>query len=159
MDWLPFNDLPTREAYDQDEADAMIENRKKTILLADDDSSFRFAMATELRSLGYLVVSAEDGQRAMGMMRESCAPFVDVDLVITDLVMPRKNGIRFCRELREVCEEIPILVITGFMSADIKQALGNMGCTEYLEKPFSPEDLVKKVQKLLGEGEKDAGGI
>ena len=129
--------------------------RKKTILLADDDSSFRFAMATELRSLGYLVVCAEDGQRAMGMMRGSCAPGVDFDLVITDLVMPRKDGIRFCGELREACEEIPVLIITGFMSSDIRQALDGMGCSEYLEKPFSPEELVKKVQKLLGEKDMD----
>ena len=100
---------------------------KKTIFLTDDDSAFRLAMATELRSLGYLVVCAEDGERAINMIRKNCESENCVDLVITDLVMPRKNGVSFCSELREFTEDIPVLVITGFMSDAVKKELGNMG--------------------------------
>jgi DNA-binding response OmpR family regulator len=126
--------------------------RKKMILLVDDDAYFRFAMATELRALGYLVVCAENGERAIRMIEENREPAMMIDLVITDLVMPRKDGMKFCRELREINKDLPVLVITGFMSADIEQELRNMGCSDYLEKPFSPMELIKKVEMLLDGG-------
>jgi len=129
----------------------MISKEKKTIFLADDDSSFRFAIATELRSLGYVVVTAENGERAINMIRENCGPANCVDLVITDLVMPRKDGMRFCREFRELFKDIPVLVITGFMSHEIRQGLLEIGGIECLEKPFLPEELVHKVEGLIGE--------
>ena len=122
---------------------------KKTIFLTDDDSAFRLAIATELRSLGYLVICAEDGERAISMIRENCESETCVDLVITDLVMPRKDGMRFCRELRDLYQDLPVLVITGFMSSEIKQALKEIGDIEYLEKPFSPEELLQKIGKLI----------
>lgn len=124
-------------------------NLKKMILLVDDDNRFRFAMATELRALGYLVVSAENGERAIRMIQESRKQDIRVDLVITDLVMPRKDGIRFCSELRTVDENMSVLVITGFMSAEAERALLELGCSDYLEKPFTPADLVEKVEKLI----------
>lgn len=126
-------------------------NKKKTILLVDDDSYFRFALATELRSDGYLVVCAENGERAIRMIQENTEPGLRVDLVITDLVMPRKDGLIFCNELKEIDNKTPVLVITGFMSDDIKQKLEKLGCKEYLEKPFSPAELLVKVDTLINE--------
>ena len=128
-------------------------NQKKVILLVDDDAYFRFAMATELRALGYLVVCAENGERAIRMIEENREPaMMMIDLVITDLVMPRKDGLKFCSELREINKDISVLVITGFMSADIERDLRDLGCTNYLEKPFSPMELIEKVEMLLVDG-------
>ena len=124
-------------------------NHKKTILLIDDDNYFRFAMATELRAQGYLVVCAENGERAIRMIEKNREPTMMMDLVITDLVMPRKDGLKFCSELREINKDIAVLVITGFMSSDIEQELRDLGCTDYLEKPFSTETLKRKVEELL----------
>ena len=125
-------------------------NYKKTILLVDDDAYFRFALATELRSIGYLVVCAEDGERAMRMIQMNTEPGLRVDLVITDLVMPKKDGLKFCNELKEIDEKTPVLVITGYLSEDIELELRKLGCTDFLEKPFTPIDLVDKVEMLLG---------
>jgi len=127
-------------------------NPKKMILLVDDDAYFRFAMATELRALGYLVVCAENGERAIRMIEENQEPAMMIDLVITDLVMPRKDGLRLCKELREINEDLSVLVITGYMSADIEQELRDLGCSDYLEKPFTPTELIKKVEMLLDGG-------
>lgn len=124
-------------------------NNRKTILLVDDDSSFRFAMATELRAEGYLVASAEDGERAIRMIKGNGDPVISIDLVITDLVMPRKDGLRFCSELRQLDVELPVLVITGFLSPDVEKELTEFGCVHILEKPFSPKELLRKVEMLL----------
>ena len=86
--------------------------RKKMILLVDDDSYFRFAMATELRAAGYLVQSAENGERAIRMVDGKSSGEFGIDLVITDLVMPRKNGMRLCHEVRQVAADLPVLVIS-----------------------------------------------
>ena len=124
-------------------------NTKKLILLVDDDTPFRFAMATELRTLGYLVLCAENGDRAIKMIRESKESGLRFDLVITDLVMPRKDGMLVCREIREIFKNLPVLVITGFMSSETEKFLQEIGCNDYMEKPFSPTEMVQKVEMLL----------
>jgi DNA-binding response OmpR family regulator len=123
---------------------------RKTILLVDDDSYFRFAMATELRALGYLVVCAENGERAIKMIKENMGPAMSIDLVITDLVMPRKDGLRFCRDMRRMDIDLTVLVITGYMVPEVMRELVEMGCNDCLEKPFTPAELVAKVEMLLG---------
>ena len=124
-------------------------NRKKTILLVDDDANFRFSMTTELRAMGYLVQGAEDGERAMRLLQENRSSEVDINLVITDLVMPRKDGLEFCRDMRKVCKDLRVLVITGYMVPEVMRELEEIGCHQYLEKPFTPTELAKKVQMLL----------
>ena len=124
-------------------------NRKKTILLIDDDAYFRFAMATELRAMGYLVVCAENGERAIKMIRDNIEPVFKIDLVITDLVMPRKDGLKFCSELREMTNNMSVLVITGFLSDEVGRQLADLGCCDFLEKPFSPSQLAEKVEEIL----------
>lgn len=122
---------------------------KNTILLVDDDAYFRFAMATELRAAGYLVQSAENGERGIRMVEGSRDGNLSIDLVITDLVMPRKDGIRFCNELRQMNEKIPVLVISGNLSPEVQRDLISLGCGDFLEKPFTPADLLRKVERLL----------
>lgn len=126
-------------------------NKKKTILLVDDDGYFRFALATELRAQNYLVISAEDGERALKMLQENGEPALIIDLVITDLVMPRRDGLNLCNEIRQLGRPISVLVITGFMSDESEHLLRNVGCTHFLEKPFTPEQLIEKIEEILQE--------
>ena len=124
-------------------------NGREAILLIDDDVYFRFAIATELRAAGYLVVCAENGERGIRMIEDSERPITSINMVITDLVMPRKNGLHFCNELRTIDDEMPVLVITGFLSPEVEKKFRKIGCIDFLEKPFSPEELVRKVKELL----------
>ena len=129
-------------------------NKKKTILLVDDDGYFRFALATELRAQDYLVISAEDGERALKMLQDSGEPALIIDLVITDLVMPRKDGLSLCNEIRKLGRPVSVLVITGFMSDESEEMLREVGCTHHLEKPFTPDQLIKKIEEILEENSK-----
>ena len=125
---------------------------KNTILLVDDDAYFRFAMATELRAAGYLVQSAENGERGIRMVAGRGDGELAIDLVITDLVMPRKDGMRFCNELRQMTTDLPVLVISGNFSPEVQNDLKALGCSDFLEKPFTPVDLLGKVRRLLKSG-------
>jgi DNA-binding response OmpR family regulator len=130
-------------------ASLKIFNSKKAILLVDDDANFRLSVATELRAEGYLVQGAEDGERAIRMVQGNNNFDNDIHLVITDLVMPRKDGLRFCRELRNANDSIPVLVVSGWLSPEIEEELNTIGCREHLEKPFTPEELKWKVEQML----------
>ena len=120
-----------------------------TILLVDDDAYFRFAVATELRAAGYLVQSAENGERGLRSVEDGLEGHLAVDLIITDLVMPRMDGMRFCALLREKLQDIPILVISGNLSPSIEKELQTFGCTNFLEKPFTPSELLQRVEQLM----------
>ena len=115
----------------------------------EDDNNFRLAMTMELRVEGYLVQGAENGERAIRMVQDNDSSEVDINLVITDLVTPRKDGLRFCRELRNVNDSVPVLVISGFLSPEVRKELSDIGCRDYLEKPFTTEELNRKIEKLL----------
>ena len=125
-------------------------NMKTAILLVDDDSNFRFSMATELRAGGYLVQGAENGERAIRMLQGNSSSKADINLVITDLVMPRKDGLKFCQEMKSMGKDLKVLVISGYMDLEIRRELENLGYNEFLEKPFSSIDLLEKVETLLG---------
>jgi DNA-binding response OmpR family regulator len=125
-------------------------NRRKKILLVDDDADFRLAMSTELRARGYLVQGAENGERAIRMLQEYSNSKADLNLVITDLVMPLKDGLRFCRDMRRMGMDMTVLIITGYMVPEVRRELLEIGYHDCLEKPFTPTELVKKVEMLLG---------
>ncbi len=129
-----------------------------TILLVDDDAYFRFAVATELRAAGYLVQSAENGERGLRNVENGLEGHLAVDLIITDLVMPRMDGMRFCALLREKLQDVPVLVISGNLSPRIENELQAFGCTDFLEKPFTPSELLLRVERLLKPEEKKGSG-
>ncbi len=122
---------------------------KKMILLVDDDAYFRFAMAAELRAAGYIVQSAEDGDWALQMLEDDDGHGSGFDLIVTDLVMPRKDGFRFSNEVRKIYSDISILVITGYFFEEVEKELRDLGRIEFLEKPFEPSEFLSKVEGMI----------
>jgi DNA-binding response OmpR family regulator len=129
----------------------------KNILLVEDDHSFRFAIASELRAEGYNVFTAEDGQRALNLVRNSSTRDL-VDLVITDLVMPRVNGLAFIESLREEAFRGPVIIITGFLSDNLVKTANQLDVTGFLEKPFTFDEFLDKITGVLGENHRGGTG-
>lgn len=118
----------------------------KRILAVDDSSSVREMISFTLKKAGYDVVQANDGQD--GLQRSASARF---DLVITDLNMPRMDGIQMITAMRRQPGYgfIPILMLTTESQPE-KKAAGRMaGATGWIVKPFNPDQLVSVVQKLV----------
>ncbi len=122
-------------------------NRKK-ILLLEDDNSAREVISDALRLQDYLVFTAEDGLRALEMLQRS-SDDQPIDMVITDLVMPRVGGIEFLQELKNKEISVPVLVITGQLDSDLKDKLDNLGHRIILQKPFKIDLLTEAVESLL----------
>jgi two-component system chemotaxis response regulator CheY len=117
-----------------------------SILAVDDSASMRQMVSFTLKSAGYNVVEAVDGQdayeKAIGR---------SFDLVLTDQNMPRMDGISLTKKLRETAQfkSTPILMLTTESSDQMKQAGRAAGATGWLVKPFDPNKLIEVIQKVI----------
>jgi phosphoserine phosphatase RsbU/P len=128
---------------------------KKHILLVDDEAGFRFSAGIALRKAGYLVTEAANGREAYDHIRLGLAARDPVDLVVTDIRMPGMSGLELMEELRSCGIRVPLLAVTGFSDRDLVRQLLSRGCPEFIEKPFQPDELVARVEKILHRKEKD----
>jgi two-component system, chemotaxis family, chemotaxis protein CheY len=117
------------------------------ILAVDDSASMRGMVAFTLRSAGYEVAEAENGQHALDTASSS-----KFDLVLADVNMPVMDGISMVRELRTRAEYkgVPILMLTTESNTDKKMEGKAAGATGWLVKPFDPEQLLATVKRVLG---------
>lgn len=117
-----------------------------TILTVDDSATIRQMVAFSLRSAGYDVVEAKDGQDALSKAGRPLA------MVITDLNMPMLDGIELIKALRAhpTARYVPIVVLTTESETAKKQQARAAGATAWIVKPFRPEQLLAVVGKVLG---------
>ncbi len=118
----------------------------KIILTADDSASVRQMVGFALRGAGYQVIEAVDGQDAVDRLQGP------VHMVITDLNMPRMDGIELIRRVRGIAayKYIPVLMLTTESQDSKKQAGKAAGATGWIVKPFGVEQLLGVVKKVLG---------
>jgi two-component system chemotaxis response regulator CheY len=118
-----------------------------SILAVDDSASMRQMVAFTLKGAGYQVIEASDGVEALNIARGQ-----GVNLVITDVNMPKMDGISLIKELRALpaYRFTPLLMLTTESSAEKKQQGKAAGATGWIVKPFNPEQLVNTVKKVLG---------
>jgi len=116
-----------------------------TVLLIDDNAIQAATRQTILRRAGYFVFAALNPQRALEQFRENQFP-EEIDLVITDHIMPGMNGAEFVRELRTIHPALPVLVISGLDEAEDQYAGLNV---LFRQKPLLPDALLASVHRLL----------
>jgi nitrogen-specific signal transduction histidine kinase/ActR/RegA family two-component response regulator len=129
--------------------------RGETVLLVEDEARVREAVKQVLESVGYHVITAKHGSEALARCqaprwsRSSTRP---VDVVITDLVMPKMGGKALLAELRRSAPELPVLAITGYaVEGDNKQALLDAGFADVIAKPLDVAGLVRRIRQILDE--------
>ena len=114
---------------------------RQTVLIAEDDAATRRLYKFLLTNAGYEVLEAEDGVAAAEQLERQ-----SVDLVITDMNMPRMDGMELIKLIRQKYGDIHVILITAFGTPDIqKQAMRN-GANDYLAKPFDFEELERRVR-------------
>ncbi|OGT19870.1 MAG: Fis family transcriptional regulator [Gallionellales bacterium RIFOXYB12_FULL_54_9] len=119
----------------------------KTILAVDDSGSIRQMVSFTLKSAGYEVVEAADGQDGLDKAKAKT-----VDLVLTDQNMPRMDGVTLIKTLRGLpnYRAVPILMLTTESGDAIKAQGKAAGATGWLVKPFDPAKLLEVVKKVIG---------
>jgi len=118
------------------------------ILIADDEPHMRRLLEIMLQKMGHTVFAASDGQEALELARKN-----PVDLVITDLRMPRIDGITLLSRLREEGQDVPVIVITAHGTVESAVDAMKRGASDYLLRPFDLDALELAIERVLGSAE------
>jgi CheY-like chemotaxis protein len=117
------------------------------ILIIDDNSAVRATMARILELAGYETITAGDGNEGLIRMRQD-----QPDLIITDIIMPEKEGIETIRQILIERPGMKIMAVSGggrHANMDFLEVARKLGAMEVLEKPFEPDDLVNRVSRCM----------
>jgi two-component system cell cycle sensor histidine kinase/response regulator CckA len=120
-----------------------------TVLLVEDEDPVRKFGARALRNKGYKVIEAESSEEALEVIRHAEER---IDLLITDVVMPRLDGPALVREVREIRSDIKVIFISGYAEDAFRQRLDRDSNIDFLPKPFSLKQLASKVKDVIGGG-------
>lgn len=113
------------------------------ILVADDEISVHEALGVHFRREEYQMLSAYDGEEALEMVRRSRP-----DIVVLDIMMPKKDGLMVCREIRKE-SNVPIIMLSA-KAEEFDRLLGlELGADDYIAKPFSPREVVARIKAVL----------
>ncbi len=116
----------------------------KNILVVDDEENIREIITEFLDTLGYSVVSAKDGEEALRM----CTKY-SFDLVVTDIRMPKLNGLKLLQMLKQIFPNLPVILMTGYQPSKSQEEAMTTKADAYLLKPFSLSSLREILLKVI----------
>ena len=120
---------------------------RQTVLVADDDPDIQSLVVLRLERSGYRVLRASDGQEALDLALSELP-----DLAVLDITMPKLDGCEVTRSLRAHAETVamPVILLTARVQEDDVERGMAAGATDYVKKPFSPQELGARVTSILG---------
>jgi two-component system chemotaxis response regulator CheY len=122
------------------------------VLVVDDEPDVRKVVRMTLEKAGYDVIEAEDGEQAIGRIKEGENPIV-LDVIITDIRMPKINGVEAINYFQKEWPSVPLIVLTGFPDLDMATTMIKSGISDYLVKPVEGEKLKGAVAKAMANRE------
>jgi CheY-like chemotaxis protein len=134
--YLPANKKIIKQTFKEDELTGT-----ETVLIVDDEDLLLTMGQMILSSFGYNVLTANSGQKALEILKKEGRP---VDLIITDLVMPNMSGRELIEKLQEISASTRVICSSGYVRSGSGEDSDN-----YLQKPFTSQDLLRKVKQVL----------
>lgn len=122
-----------------------------SILVCEDDFAIKTMISTKLKQENYSVYTVQNGREALNLMEKQ-----QIDLVISDIMMPEMDGYEFVQTLRETKHTLPILMITAKSQLESLEAAFKLGVDDYMVKPLRLEELVLRVKALLRRSQLEA---
>ena len=113
------------------------------LLIVEDDTATNEAICEYMRSAGHITLSALDGEQGLQIAREK-----SVDLVVLDIMLPKRTGLEVLKELRQI-SNIPILMLTALDDEPTQAASFDEQADDYITKPFEPEEMTARVEAAL----------
>ncbi len=124
---------------------AQADVNSQAILLVDDEDNIRDAIQTILARKGFYVDNAADGKQALELFKANPGKY---DLIVTDQSMPKMSGVQLTQAIRHTQSNIPIILSTGQLGIDDEKEFKNVGITAFIQKPWTAEELIEKIQEL-----------
>jgi len=129
---------------------------RQTVLLVEDESALRRLMVKVLEGEGFQVLEAKDGEQAVAICRSWAEP---IDMVVTDLAMPKLNGLQLKEIVAVLVPTAKFLVISGYAEDVVEDPTILQKGTAFLEKPFLPEELICKIRQVLKDRDDEPTGF
>lgn len=117
---------------------------KRTILIVEDEESIATLIKYNLEQAGYDTKVASDGKEALEFVRVQ-----SFDFIVLDLMLPEIDGLKVCQTIRESGNDVPIIMLTARSEEHNKVTGLQMGADDYLTKPFSPKELLARIEAIL----------
>ena len=130
------------------QADELTFQGSGRVLVVDDEEMVRGVARLSLETVGYEVMTAQDGEEAVEIYREKGA---EIDAVLLDMTMPRMGGEETFREIRALRPDARIILSSGFNEQDAVERFPGLGLDGFLQKPFQPQELIRVVRELLAQ--------
>ena len=118
--------------------------RKKTVLVVDDEPGILRFLSIKLKISGYEVVTASSGEQALELVRPARP-----DIILLDIIMPGIDGLQVLRKVRTF-SKVPVIIVSA--NRDALQKAMALGANDYLVKPFEPNELLEKIERWLVRG-------
>ncbi len=129
---------------DSTQAAQNAEDLHRTLLVVDDEPNYRIVLSELLSDEGYTVFTADNAEQAIKIVKDS-----DLDLVLTDMRMPGKDGIELLHEIKAFNPSLPVIMVTAFGEVDKAVSAMQAGAFNYLTKPFKNEELLISIKKAI----------
>jgi CheY-like chemotaxis protein len=120
-----------------------VTDSKGTVLIVDDEEPVRQVASEILKYLGYSVLVAESGEKAVEMLRQGAQP----DVVLLDLIMPGMSGYQAFKAIRQIQPQLPILISSGYSDRTAAGSLRDQGADGFVNKPYHIDTLAKHIEK------------
>jgi hypothetical protein len=146
--------LPAAGEPVDDPAHLVADPQRPTLLLVEDEPALRLLVVTMLEEQGYLVLQAGNGLDAIALAERHRG---DIDLLLTDVVMPRLSGPELAQQLRALRPGLEVLFMSGYNDSRLVHRGVEEANVNLLVKPFSPDELVERVEELTGRESPPAG--
>lgn len=128
----------------------LFNSRAQTVLLVEDEPDIRDVVHSALAAAGYVVLTAKDGVEAVEVFSRHASA---IDLVIMDIGLPKLDGIHALAEIRRRDTGVKILFCSGYLEPLDKERTVEPGVTEFLPKPYDPDEVVARVRNMIGVAE------
>jgi len=115
-----------------------------SVLVVDDEPCARDTLSEWLRIKNFRVIEADGGRQAMERIVRD-----EPDIVISDIVMPEMDGLQMLKKSKSIGVDVPFLMISGYPSTSAAVKAMKCGASDYLAKPFTPEELIRRVNQTL----------
>lgn len=142
--YLPLDS--SKIAHPEQEKISITKGNHELILLVDDELDVRSTIGNVLQTIGYRILQAENGMDAVELFREH---YDEIDLVLSDVVMPRMNGIEAAAQMRLMKANVPVIFMSGYDKSMVENSANAMERSALLSKPFSYEVLSKQIRTLI----------
>ena len=114
------------------------------VLIVDDEVKVRLVISQYLKNAGYQTIEATNGISALDLVKK-----YPIDLAIIDVVLPKKNGIEVCKDIKKIDDKIAVIMLSAKTTEEDRLLGFDSGADDYVIKPFSPRELVARVNAVL----------